>query len=257
MGVKQWNGDTMRGELPLSFALLMAMAAAASATDWYTGAPADTSVKTAPTVAIDMAVDATSQNALAGALIGTIAPFAPLDQSGIRVRLSGVAGKYDYTTSDLGVIDGVFQQGALLVGYEWVSPQIKVAGLVGGEVVHNSITPNDPNNPVKGTTGGFKVGVDFYCNPTDATMLSGVATFSTNHDAYYGRAKFGVAVGDQLYVGPEAMLLGDDFFHQWRIGGHTSGFRIGPIQAGVSGGYLYDYVRGSGGYGILETRVTF
>jgi hypothetical protein len=247
----------MRVGLLLSLAFLFGMAAAASAADWYTGASDDTSVKTAPTVAIDMAIDATSQNALAGALIRTIAPFAPLDQSGMRVRLSGVAGKYDYASSDLGIINGVLEQGAFLVGYEWVGRQIKVAGFVGAEAAHNSITPNDPNNSVKGTYGGLKLGVDFYSNPTDATMLSGVATFSTNHDAYYVRAKFGVAVGDQLYVGPEALLLGDDFFHQLRIGGHTSGFKIGPIQAGVSGGYLYDYVRGSGGYGILETRVMF
>jgi hypothetical protein len=247
----------MRVELPLSFALLMAMATGASATDWYTGAPGDGAAKAAPTVAIDMAIDVTSQNALSGALIGTIAPFAPLDQTGMRVRLSGVAGKYDYTSTDLGVINGVLEQGAFLVGYEWVSRQIKVAGFVGVEAAHNSITPNDPNNSVKGTYGGFKVGVDFYSNPTDATMLSSIATFSTNHDAYYGRAKFGVAIANQLYVGPEALLLGDDFFHQWRVGAHASGFQIGPIQAGVSGGYLYDYVRGGGGYGILETRVSF
>jgi len=44
--------------------------------------------KLPPTVAIDMALDATTQNALAGALIGTIAPFAPLEESGMRLRVS-------------------------------------------------------------------------------------------------------------------------------------------------------------------------
>jgi len=52
-------------------------------------------------------------------------------------------------------------------------------------------------------------------------------------------------------------VLGDNFFHQWRVGAHVSGIKLGMVQLGVSGGFLSDQVRGTGGYGILETRFSF
>jgi len=52
-------------------------------------------------------------------------------------------------------------------------------------------------------------------------------------------------------------VLGDNFFHQWRVGAHVSGIKLGMVQLGVSGGFLSDQVRGTGGYGILETSSHF
>ncbi|MFY9628371.1 MAG: cellulose biosynthesis protein BcsS [Methylocystis sp.] len=236
------------------------MTARAPAADWYTGVQGDASAKpAAPTVAIDMALDATTQNALAGALIGTIAPFAPLEESGMRLRVSGILGKYDYIASEagLGRINGTLEQGSFMVGYEYVTKQATVAGYIGGEVSHTGITPNDPNNTVKGTYAGLKVGADLYIRPTEATMIAGVVAYSTVNNAYYGRLKFGLAVVNQIYVGPEILVLGDNFFHQWRVGAHVSGIKLGMVQLGVSGGFLSDQVRGTGGYGILETRFSF
>ena len=60
-----------------------------------------------------------------------------------------------------------------------------------------------------------------------------------------------------MFIGPELTVLGDKFFSQWRVGGHISGFTIGRLQLGVSGGYLSDKVRGSGVYGSADARVTF
>jgi hypothetical protein len=249
----------MRVGLAFSLAVLLASTAQASATDWYTGVPGDGPSGAAPTIAIDTAVDITSQNALAVAMIGTIAPFAPMDESGLRLRLSGLGGKYDYIASSagLGRINGSLAQGSFMVGYEYVSNKLTAAGYVGPSISYNGISPNDPNNTVKGTYVGFRVGGEFYARPTDATMISGVGSFDTAHNDYYGRLKFGLAIINQVFVGPEALALGDNFFHQWRIGGHISGMRFGFVQLGVSGGYLFDYVRGPGGYAILESRVTF
>ena len=42
-----------------------------------------------------------------------------------------------------------------------------------------------------------------------------------------------------------------------RFGLHITGFRFGALQFGVSGGYVSDKVRGSGGYGIIDARVLF
>ena len=81
--------------------------------------------------------------------------------------------------------------------------------------------------------------------------------YSTNNSAYYGRLKFGMAFAERVYVGPEVVALGDNFFQQFRVGGHLSGLQFGAIQMGVSAGFLADRVRGAGVYGILESRVTF
>jgi hypothetical protein len=250
----------MRVGLAFSLAFLLAMTARAPAADWYTGVQGDgPATIVAPTVAIDTALDLTTQDAIAAALIGTIAPFASLEETGIRLRIAGLGGKYDYIASEagLGRINGTLEQGSFMIGYEYVGKQITVAGFVGGEISNNGISPNDPNNTVKGTYGGFKVAADFYARPTEATMVAGVTSYSTNHNAYYGRLKFGLAVVNQIYVGPEVLVLGDDFFHQWRVGAHVSGIRFGMVQLGVSGGFLSDQVRGTGAYGILETRLTF
>ncbi len=238
---------------------LAASVAAADAADWYTGAYDPQAQKAQPTVAIDVSFDGSSQNAFSGALIGTIAPFSPLVENGLRLRLGGFGGVYQYVPSEvyLGNIHGEFQQGEMLVGYEWISRQMQF-GLFGGvEISHDGITPNDPNNTVKGTHGGLKIGADFYASPTELWMASAIASYSTDHNAYYSRFKFGFALAPGLFAGPEALALGDDFFHQFRVGAHLSGLRVGNVQLGVSGGFLDDEVRGAGAYGLLDTRFTF
>ena len=254
----------MRALIGVTLVFALATTFGASAADWYTGVPTDGPVAPpAPSVAIDVAVDGTSQRALSGAMIGTIAAFSTLDKSGLRFRVSGLGGRYDYnssataTAAAVGRVNGTLVNGAVMMGYEWVMKNMTIAAFGGAEIVNNSISPNDPNNTVKGTRGGFRVGVDFYLLPTDRTMVSGVAYYSTNNSAYYGRLKFGMAFAERVYVGPEVVALGDNFFQQFRVGGHLSGLQFGAIQMGVSAGFLADRVRGAGVYGILESRVTF
>lgn len=260
----------------VAFAAAMTLAGAARAADWYTGVPTDGETpQRRPRATIDFSFDATSQRALSGALIGTIAPFAPMDRSGMRVRLGALAGRYTYTAINpmpfvplnpnvypvwspyQAQINGAFINGSVLMGYEWVTARATVGLYAGVEAVSNSISPDDPNNTAKGARVGFKLSTDFYVTPTDDMMISGVASYSTNFNSYYGRLKFGFALADRIYIGPEVGALGDNFFQQWRIGGHVSGLRFGMMQFGASVGYLNDRVRGGGGYGTIDTRLTF
>lgn len=253
----------MRRAVGFSVILAMALTFEARAADWYTGVPTDgPAPPPAPSVAIDVAVDATSLPGFSGAVIGTIAPYSTLEKSGLRLRLAGLGGVYKYeraasATLPRADIEGTLADGAVMVGYEWVMKKATIAAFAGGEIVNNSISPDDPNNTVKGTNGGLRIGVDAYILPTDTTMISGVAYYSTNNSAYYGRLKFGMAFADHLYVGPEVVALGDNFFRQFRVGGHVSGLQFGAIQMGASVGFVTDKVRGAGLYGILESRVTF
>lgn len=252
----------MRASRTLTFivasAIAMTFGAAAQAADWYTGVPTDgPPVPRAPRATLDIALDGTSQAAYSAAFIGTIAPFTPMDRSGWRVRGSAIVGTYTYNSTDVGKVNGTLVGGAMMMGYEWVFKRATVALYAGGEIVNTTISPNDPNNQAKGTSAGLKVATDFYVTPTDSTMIAGVGSYSTNFNSYYTRLKFGMAFAKGVFVGPEVGALGDNFFTQWRLGGHVTGMRLGMAQFGVALGFLNDRVRGGGLYGTVDTRLTF
>ena len=274
--------------------ILTALAAltpgAAGATEWYTGAPLAQGV--APTAyiasfppqtdpvystyapvsksadyvvpvketfgaAIDFAVTADSKGSRFATAIATIAPFSGLDQSGMRLRLGGVIGQYSYTNSVLGTVNGTQSDVSFMIGYEWVTARASFGVYGGANYDNNSTDKYDSANASVGKGTGLKVALDFNYRPTDYTMFAGVASFSTMHSAYYSRLKAGYAIAPQIYVGPEAIFMGDDFFRQWRIGLHMTGAKFSMLQLGASAGVLVDKVRGTGIYGILDARLGF
>ena len=277
---------------PVILTALAALApGAASAAEWYTSAPLSQGV--APTAyiasfppqtdpvytsyapvsksadyvtpaaketfgaAIDFAVTADSKGSRFATAIATIAPFSGLDESGMRMRLGGVIGQYSYTNSTLGKINGTQSDVSFMIGYEWVTARASFGVYGGANYDNNSTDKYDPNNTSVGKGTGMKIAVDFSYRPTDYTMFSGVGSFSTFHSAYYTRMKAGYAIAPQLYVGPEAVFMGDDFFKQWRVGLHMTGAKFSMLQVGASAGVLVDKVRGTGIYGILDARLGF
>ncbi len=230
----------------------------AKAADWYTGANTNAPQSNFG-VAIDASLTGTTKDTLHGGLIGTIAPFSRSDETGMRLRIGGLAGSYKYlsVTPGVGNVTGRETSGSILGGYEWVMPNMTFAVYGGLEVQNRTLSKLDPSNSVVGTSFGFKTSVDFYSNPTSYTMVSGNFTYSTNNNAYYSRLKAGMAVMDRVFVGPEMLFLGDNFYGQWRVGAHITGVKLGAVQVGVSGGYVSDRRNGAGAYGILDTRVQF
>ena len=103
----------------------------------------------------------------------------------------------------------------------------------------------------------MKAVLEAYANPTDATMMSAYGSYSTAHNAYYTRLKGGFALFDRTFIGPEFTALGDDFFNQWRLGAHLSGFQLGMLKFAVAAGYVHDRVQKSGFYTSLDVRTAF
>lgn len=257
----------------LSLAVIVA-APTVKATDWYTGAPPADIESAGPKVTIDTSLDATSRSSFAGALVGKMAPFGSLAETGPRIRASVVLGRYAYNASDLtilvpssagaipkasgfGRVNGTFEQGSFMTGYELVTPSARLAGFVGPDVANHHLSPLDPGNRVRGMRLGAKMGAEAFFLPSATTMVSSIGYYSTNYNAYFGRFKFGVMLTDYVYAGPEALALGDNYFSQWRVGAHLSGLKFGALLLGVSGGYLNDRVRGGGAYSILDTHLAF
>ncbi|WP_019906624.1 cellulose biosynthesis protein BcsS [Methylobacterium sp. 77] len=231
--------------------------APAQAADWYTGA--EPVVRDdAWTTAVDASASVTSNSSAFGSLTGTFATEGTLLQSGPRIRVEAVAGTYSYPGQGVAQrVTGYQEEAALSAGYEWIWRDAALAGFVGFNVRSNQLSILDPDNPVVGTGVGAKFGANFYARPTENTMVSAYGSYSTQFNAYYTRFRVGYMVADGVYVGPEAMVLGDNFFSQYRIGAHVSGFSIGPIKMAVGVGYVKDRIQGSGYYSSVEARAAF
>lgn len=249
----------MRSKLITGAVVLTAAGSPAIANDWYTGAPA--SGQTAafnPMGSVDLSFSAVT-GAQHAVVQGTLGPFGGLEQTGLRIRLGGLLGSYVYDASSPGVgkVRGDQMGGAFLLGHEWVVERTKFSVYGGLDALNTKLDRVDPDNKTAGASFGFKGVLEFYTTPTRTTMAAGTLTLSSVNAAYYMRLKAGVSISDQVYIGPEVLAMGDTFYAQGRVGMHLSGAKLGPAQFGVSGGYAYDRVRGGGGYGILEMRMTF
>lgn len=229
----------------------------ARAVDWYTGAtppPPDESW----IVAVDAAATVTSNSSAFAGVTGTMALTDTLRDSGARLRVEGLTGTYDYRIRETGAkVRGDQVEGSALVGYEWIWRNAALAGYIGLNIRDNRLSVPDPANSVVGTAVGVKGVLEAYANPTDNTMVSAYGSYATDHRAYYARLKGGYALWGQTFIGPEFTALGDDFFNQWRIGAHLSGFQIGLFKFAVAAGYVHDRVQKGGFYTSLDVRAAF
>ena len=229
----------------------------AAAADWYTGAaPAKPSNDWI--VAVDASATATSTGSQFASVAATIAPVGNLNTSGPRIRLEGLAGTYKFDAANgAGRITGEQYGGALLAGYQWTSPRSTLSAFGGVDLRDSNFSGVATGLPQAGLREGFKGVVEYYANPSDHSMLFAYAAYSTIYNAYYARAKLGVLQVAQAYIGPEVAFLGDDFYRQWRIGAHLTGYQLGAFQFGLSAGYLSDKDGKGGAYGSLDVRAVY
>lgn len=187
--------------------------------------------------------------------------FAPggLDNSGFRVRLGTIDGRFSFLQDITKIrVYGNGEEGSVQFGYQFVQGSTSLLLVTGADYITGSSspppTPSGINsqalnsaNPVPGSAFGLKTLAELYSNPTDKTMVRAEGNYSTAFRNYYVEFEAGyAALGPEIYVGPKAIFLGDQNFDQWRLGGFISGFKVGNVELGVSGGYLKDRAQGSG-----------
>lgn len=229
---------------------LFALAASgrpALAADWYTGTEA-ASPQDAWIVSVDTSATVSSQGSQFAGATATAAPAGSLLASGLRLRADTTIGSYRAGT-------GLGQQAevAAMLGYGFVWPEAVLSAFVGLNVRRNEVPGLEAS--VR-NAGGLKAALDLYARPTPGTMVHATGTYSSTFNAYYGRLRSGVAVMGG-FLGPEFALLGDDYYRQWRVGAHWSGFQFGALQVGVAAGYLHDQTRKGGLYTTVDMRAGF
>jgi hypothetical protein len=226
----------------------------ARAADWYTGAstpkPANDWI-----VSFDASTTVTSDGT-AFASVGATMPLSrTLDVSGSRLRLEGLAGTFKFDSSVTGDrIKGEQEGGSILAGYEWKSPGTSLAVYGGLEVRDSQFSPQEAGVAAPGVHQGLKTTIEYYTALSERSMLFAYGSYSTIYNAYYGQVKLGIAPAGGVYIGPEFAMLGDDYYQQWRIGGHLTGLQLGGLQFGISAGYQLDKTGQGGSYAAVNMR---
>lgn len=247
--------------------------------------PPPSSQAIAPTVEITSFSTATTRRIWDQYFEGTVAVTGDLDESGARARFGLGFGRYDYPIAgadadvpfsdfglpwirEVGKISGRYQEGAFMIGYEYVSERYSLLGLIGGGVQHHSLSQPDPENYVRGTRWGFNVAAELDAHPTDTTMFFGYGTYSTAFQSGYVDVRPGYLIIEHfnlgnlfsaanIYLGPQGIYESNRHDRIWKVGAHLTISEFGPFHATVAGGYAYDNFNKSGAYGVIETSVRF
>jgi hypothetical protein len=202
---------------------------------------------------------------------GTFAPFSGIYESGPRFRLSGTASWYQFVASEdpRAIAKGRYLEGAFLAGYGVYAPGFSITWFVGpafGESVNEGVVTD---------RWGAKAALEMSAKPTDLTMASMSANYSTIGNNAQVQAKLGLKIFGDVYFGPEAKFTWQKVFPfqvnfastsiatttpispqervaTTHVGAHVSALNIGPVLFSISGGWAHDRQLGSGYYGSVS-----
>ncbi len=187
------------------------------------------------------------------AYVGAVAAISGQDlasQDGWVLRATAGFGQYDYDTTAVpgGNVEGDGSAGDLMIGYAYFFNGGNAKALVGGDVNHNNLDPNDPTSRTDGTEGGVKGMLELNVNAAQNVDLGAMGSYSTSFDTYWSRFTGTYNFGPVKF-GPEVLFMGNDSYDQTRIGAALSdidlnGFATGRVYAG------YASTRGQGDDGM-------
>jgi Cellulose biosynthesis protein BcsS len=97
----------------------------------------------------------------------------------------------------------------------------------------------------------------FPVTPMVLTAVEQRPHYNTGSEFFYLQGKTGVAIAQNLFVGPEAAFSGSWTYDQVRLGGHLTGFTFVGLSSGVSLGFVRDSNYGKGFYTGLNLQANF
>lgn len=168
----------------------------------------------------------------------TLSPFSHIHDDGLRIRFSTGYGQYDYsgerTFCDPALCDprlgrrpvnrsinfeAVTQYAELLIGYLKRFGDLTAKVFVGAAYLDHQIGPRDPVNQVQGAAWGIKSGVELWLNMGANAWGSLDLNYTTAHDTFAARSRFGYRVLPTVSLGPE-----------FGVNGHFKSHRDGDLQ---------------------------
>jgi hypothetical protein len=165
----------------------------------------------------------------------TLAPFASIQQDGLRLRAVAGYGAYSYqglrAAQPLPIVRkfrGETGFAELLGGYQIQYGPVTVKAFGGVLAEDIWLQPDDPENAIKGAGWGGKVALETWWNATDRAWVSLDLNWATLHDTYSARTRLGWRFTPALSAGLEAGLTGSEQYggvhagpflrHEWATG---------------------------------------
>jgi hypothetical protein len=146
-------------------------------------------------------------------------------------------------------VNGAEAKLQVMPGYRIKRSDLEVKFFVGLDAEEHRLSPDDPENRLRGSMIGLRLAVDLWYEPTAKTMAAldaSLSTIATNHNA---RAAFGWRVfDDRFYLGPEIAYFGCEGYRHLRLGVHLTGLKTGDLQWSAAAGWASDSDRRASPY---------
>lgn len=205
-------------------------------------------------------VAARSWSAYSGA---TLAPFGSIASDGWRLRTVGGYGAYNYGgsrersgKSGPHLIRGTVSFLDVLVGYHHQFGPLTLKVFTGFSAANHQLMPVDVDNSVWGLDHGFKSMLEAWLDMTERSWASLDLVWSSAHDAYASRLRFGFTIWPELSLGVEAGAAGSaDYDH--RRGGAFVRYTWESGEISAAGGPSLDGSMTAGAYGTFNALVRF
>lgn len=177
-----------------------------------------------------------------------------LGQQGFALKLLLGTGTYRYTSGALGdaEVNGRQWLASVMPGWRFKQQDLELTIFAGVDAQDHRLSPDDPENGIRGSHLGLRSGFDLWYEPGRSTMLAADASVSTISTSYNARAAYGWRLFDRVYVGPEAQALASDGYRQYRFGLHMTAFKWEGFEISTGLGYARDSSDRSGAYGRLS-----
>lgn len=161
----------------------------------------------------------------------TIALSGDIEDPGWRLRTTGGYGQYSYRKLVPGVgghpesikFRGHKSFSDLLVGYQFNWDRLIWKAFGGLNTTQHLIDPRDPDNAVAQYDYGAKIAAEAWYSISDKAWVAGNASFATTFNAYKLGVRSGYRLFQDINIGLEARIEGDDEYHlSGRLGAFTT-----------------------------------
>ncbi|MFT7576967.1 MAG: hypothetical protein ACI9XZ_003359 [Alphaproteobacteria bacterium] len=176
----------------------------------------------------------------------TMALMGDIKQPGWRMRATAGYGQYSYTKTANGVggrarlkLNGRKVFSDALIGYQFQWQRLIVKTFGGVTFENHFIDPRDPDNPVVDTSYGGKVALEAWLRLSEKHWLASDLSWASAFNTYKLGLRTGYTVLNNVDLGVETQLEGNDAFEAGRAGGFAT-WKLGDAALTVAGGATGD-----------------
>lgn len=161
---------------------------------------------------------------------------------GFTLKLLIGGGQYRYLSGALGNVEvtGTQSIAFIMPGWRFRRDKLTLSVFAGLDIQHHTLSPNDPDNSLRGTKTGIRAGIDAWYEPYTHMMLNTDASVSSVGPSYSARLAWGWRLAG-FYVGPEiGGFASGSHYRQFRAGIHITALRSGALEWSGGLGFATD-----------------